>query len=298
MKIDHAAIAHGAGDDVGETLLRSLHQINKVLGKSTIIQGVSSAELLKRLAAAKVDYAQGAGGCAAGAARGDAPARLKRVRQRPQRAIVSSFQRTRSRPTACCLFPRRASATRIPSCEFCAAPSRAPASVLEIGSGTGQHAVHFARHLPQLRWQPSDTAEHLDALRARIIAEGTPNLRRAAAPRCARSPLADQRRRRAYSAPTPCTSCPGRRYGSSSAAWAGLLGPGGVLGVYGPFRYAGRYTSESNAAFDRYLQERDPASGNPRLRGGRWRSRARRGLSLTVIMTCQPTTALLVWRRP
>jgi diguanylate cyclase (GGDEF)-like protein/PAS domain S-box-containing protein len=59
VKIDHAALAQGAGDNVGETLLRSLHQINSVLGKSTIIQGVSSAELLKRLASAKVDYAQG-----------------------------------------------------------------------------------------------------------------------------------------------------------------------------------------------------------------------------------------------
>jgi hypothetical protein len=39
------------------------------------------------------------------------------------------------------------------------------------------------------------------------------------------------------------------------------LAAGGVLSVYGPFRYAGRYTSESNATFDRYLQERDAASG-------------------------------------
>lgn len=59
VKIDHAAIARGAGDDVGDTLLRSLHQINKVLGRTTIIQSVSSADLLKRLATANVDYAQG-----------------------------------------------------------------------------------------------------------------------------------------------------------------------------------------------------------------------------------------------
>jgi EAL domain-containing protein (putative c-di-GMP-specific phosphodiesterase class I) len=44
---------------VGETMLRSLHQINKVLGRATIIQSVSSPELLKRLASASVDYAQG-----------------------------------------------------------------------------------------------------------------------------------------------------------------------------------------------------------------------------------------------
>jgi len=59
VKIDHAAIARGAGDDVGDTLLRSLHQINKVLGRTTIIQSVASADLLKRLATAHVDYAQG-----------------------------------------------------------------------------------------------------------------------------------------------------------------------------------------------------------------------------------------------
>lgn len=59
VKIDHTALAGDAGDDVGETLLRSLHQINKVLGRATIIQSVSSPELLKRLASASVDYAQG-----------------------------------------------------------------------------------------------------------------------------------------------------------------------------------------------------------------------------------------------
>jgi diguanylate cyclase (GGDEF)-like protein/PAS domain S-box-containing protein len=59
VKIDHTALASDAGDNVGETLLRSLHQINKVLGRSTIIQSVASSDLLKRLAAASVDYAQG-----------------------------------------------------------------------------------------------------------------------------------------------------------------------------------------------------------------------------------------------
>jgi diguanylate cyclase (GGDEF)-like protein/PAS domain S-box-containing protein len=59
VKIDHAAIARGANDDVGDILLRSLHQINKVLGRTTIIQSVTSADLLKRLATANVDYAQG-----------------------------------------------------------------------------------------------------------------------------------------------------------------------------------------------------------------------------------------------
>ena len=49
--------------------------------------------------------------------------------------------------------------------------------VLEIGSGTGQHAVHFARHLPHLVWQPTDRAEYLPGLAARIALEGGDNLR-------------------------------------------------------------------------------------------------------------------------
>jgi diguanylate cyclase (GGDEF)-like protein/PAS domain S-box-containing protein len=59
VKIDHTALAGDAADNVSETLLRSLHQINKVLGRATIIQSVASADLLKRLASASVDYAQG-----------------------------------------------------------------------------------------------------------------------------------------------------------------------------------------------------------------------------------------------
>ena len=50
-------------------------------------------------------------------------------------------------------------------------------SVLEIGSGTGQHAVHFAAALAHLSWQPTELSEQLDALAERIRLEGTPNLR-------------------------------------------------------------------------------------------------------------------------
>ncbi|MCE2839149.1 MAG: class I SAM-dependent methyltransferase, partial [Cyanobium sp. 49614_E6] len=50
------------------------------------------------------------------------------------------------------------------------------ARVLEVGSGSGQHAVHFARHLAGLQWQPSDRAEYLADLRERICQEGCSNL--------------------------------------------------------------------------------------------------------------------------
>ena len=51
-----------------------------------------------------------------------------------------------------------------------------PRVVVEIGAGTGQHAVHFARHLPHLTWQPTEQAEHLTMLDARVSIEGPPNL--------------------------------------------------------------------------------------------------------------------------
>jgi cyclopropane fatty-acyl-phospholipid synthase-like methyltransferase len=131
---------------------------------------------------------------------------------------------------------------------------------LEIGSGTGQHAVYFARELPHLRWQASDTGENLGALRARIELEGTPNL--------APPVLLDVR-----SHPWPVSDVDAVFSANTLhiMSWdavreffrgvGALLGSAGVLCVYGPFRYAGRYTSESNATFDRYLQERDPVSG-------------------------------------
>ena len=51
-------------------------------------------------------------------------------------------------------------------------------TVLEIGSGTGQHAVHFARALTHIEWQPTERADQLPALQARITAEATANVNR------------------------------------------------------------------------------------------------------------------------
>jgi len=133
-------------------------------------------------------------------------------------------------------------------------------AVLEIGSGTGQHAVHFARHMPWLRWQPADRAEWLPGLRERIAAEGPPNL---LAPlefdvRDADWPLAGMDA--VFSANTlhimswPCVE----------AFFRGLargLAGGARVAVYGPFAYDGRHTSASNAAFDQRLRSEDPHSG-------------------------------------
>lgn len=132
--------------------------------------------------------------------------------------------------------------------------------VVEIGAGTGQHAVHFSRHLPRVAWQPTDRAEWLEGLAARVAAEGPPNLLPPVELDVLREPWPAVRGDAVFSANTlHIMSWP-----AVEALFAGLgriLEPGGVLAVYGPFRYRGAFTTRSNADFDAMLRERDPASG-------------------------------------
>jgi SAM-dependent methyltransferase len=132
--------------------------------------------------------------------------------------------------------------------------------VLEIGSGTGQHAVHFAAHLEHLIWHPTERLSALPELAARIQAEGRRNLRQPTVLDVRQSvwPL------RTVDAVFTANTLHILSWPEVSAMFNGIGGtltPGGVVCIYGPFRYAGRYTSPSNLEFDRVLQERDPDSG-------------------------------------
>jgi SAM-dependent methyltransferase len=132
--------------------------------------------------------------------------------------------------------------------------------VLEIGSGTGQHAVHFARHLPHLTWQPTERLCNLADLSARVQTEGPANLRPPT--------LLDVRQSvwpvHSVDALFTANTLHIMAWSEVCTMYRGIgpvLAPGGVMCVYGPFRYAGAYTSESNREFDRILKERDPSSG-------------------------------------
>jgi SAM-dependent methyltransferase len=132
--------------------------------------------------------------------------------------------------------------------------------VLEIGSGTGQHAVYFARELDHLTWHPTEQLAYLADLTERARIEGPPNLR---APT-----LLDVRQAvwpvRGADAMFTANTLHIMSWPEVMALFKGIgtvLAPGGVLCIYGPFRYAGRYTSDSNREFDGMLQERDPESG-------------------------------------
>ena len=166
--------------------------------------------------------------------------------------------------------------------------------VLEIGSGTGQHAVHFTRHMPQLDWQPTDTAEQLPALAARVAREGPPNLRPPVELDVSwpRWPFAQTDA--VFSANTLHIMS----WECVEALFLGvgrLLREGGLLAVYGPFRYGGRFTAASNAAFDLDLRSRDPASGVRDFEAVDALARAQ-GLSLEADHVMPANNQLLLWR--
>jgi SAM-dependent methyltransferase len=132
--------------------------------------------------------------------------------------------------------------------------------VLEIGSGTGQHAVHFALAMPWLVWQPSEVAGEMAGLRKRVFNEGPKNLRAPVAIDVAEQPWDVRMVDGIFTANTLHIM----HWPRVVAFFAGLPAvakAGAVLAVYGPFRYGGRYTSPSNEDFDRMLQARDPESG-------------------------------------
>ncbi len=134
------------------------------------------------------------------------------------------------------------------------------AAVLEIGSGTGQHAVFFAARLPQLRWHASDLAEHHPGIRLWLEEAGLANLSGPIALDVLDADWQVPEVDAVFSANTAHIMSAG----AVAAMFAGVgrtLPAGGLFVLYGPFNYDRSYTSESNARFDAWLKARDPASG-------------------------------------
>ncbi len=166
--------------------------------------------------------------------------------------------------------------------------------VLEVGSGTGQHAVYFGAKFPQLVWQSSDLADNLPGINAWIDEAGLSNLAR---------PLELD----------VCMHWPQKKYDMIFSAntfhimneaqveqcisgCAGCLKPGGNLIIYGPFNYNGSYTSASNENFDAWLKMRDSASG---IKHFEWINRLAQQAELQLVddIAMPSNNRILIWRR-
>lgn len=132
--------------------------------------------------------------------------------------------------------------------------------VLEIGSGTGQHAVHFAMHLPHLQWQAADRLENHEGIRAWLADAALPNTP---------PPLAldvNQARwpRGPFDAVFSANTLHIMGWDEVQTLFRRLpevLEADACLVIYGPFNYGGAFTSPSNAAFDTRLKGDDPKRG-------------------------------------
>ena len=167
--------------------------------------------------------------------------------------------------------------------------------VLEIGSGTGQHAVWFAQGLPHLIWQPSDVPEHLPGLRARFETEGPDNLRLPLPLDVSSHPWPVLKVDGVFSANTLHIMS----FAHVEYFFRGVgevLGDGGTLCVYGPFRYGGKYTTPSNAEFDFWLKRRDPVSGIRDFETVNTLAEAQ-GLALLADHAMPANNQTLVWRK-
>jgi len=132
--------------------------------------------------------------------------------------------------------------------------------VLEIGSGTGQHAVFFGTQFPHIRWQTSDVAGAHAGIRAWLDEAQLDNV----LPPLPLDVCSDDWPAQTYDAVFSANTTHIMSWPQVECFFAGVgrvLGAGGVFCLYGPFNYGGDYTSDSNAQFDRWLKARDPLSG-------------------------------------
>ena len=126
-------------------------------------------------------------------------------------------------------------------------------SVLEIGSGTGQHAVYICHHLTGLTWQPSDRTVNLPGLKERLREAG---IKRILTP-LALDVLRDQWPAGPYDAAYSANTShimPWEGVQATFKGLAGVLKAGSCFYLYGPFNVNGEYTSASNQEFDRSLR--------------------------------------------
>lgn len=173
---------------------------------------------------------------------------------------------------------------------------------LEIGSGTGQHAVYFADAMPALSWQPADQQEYLDSIRRWCVDAGLANLRDPL-------PLDVNRETDWQGLRTASPQGYDAVYSANTLhimSWTeverlfehlpAVMTDDARLAIYGPFKRCGSHTSPSNAAFDQALREAVPHRGIRDLEAVDTLARAA-GLRLLDDRALPANNRCVVWQR-
>jgi cyclopropane fatty-acyl-phospholipid synthase-like methyltransferase len=170
-----------------------------------------------------------------------------------------------------------------------------PARVLEIGSGTGQHAVYFASRLPHLTWQTSDLPHHHASIHAWIEEANLLNV----LPPLTLDTAATDWPQQQFDAVFSANTCHIMAWQEVQAMFAGIgrvLRTGGLACIYGPFNYGGTFTSASNAQFDASLKAQAAHMGIRDIEAvGRLADQ--HGLTLLADHPMPTNNRLLVWQR-
>ncbi|HUX89351.1 MAG TPA: DUF938 domain-containing protein [Gallionellaceae bacterium] len=167
--------------------------------------------------------------------------------------------------------------------------------VLEIASGTGQHAVYFGRALPHLSWQTSELEQNHEGILAWLNEAQLPNVL---------PPVVIDVHSPAW--PVAGVDAVFNANTVHIVSWAGVekmfagigrvLSAGGIVCMYGAFNYGGKFTSESNARFDAWLKARDALSGVRDFEAVNCLAEAQ-GLRLLKDISMPGNNRTLVWKR-
>ena len=179
-------------------------------------------------------------------------------------------------------------------------------TVLEIGSGTGQHAVYFAAAMPWLRWQASDHRDYLPGIRQWLDEAALPNT---PAPLELQAVIGEGLQPRpllpvhdgvaGFDAVFSANTLHIMGWDAVRALFAGLpplMAPEALFIAYGPFNYNSAYTSDSNRNFDGWLKARDPRSGIRDVEAVRALAESI-GLRPVADHAMPANNRMLVWRR-
>ena len=165
-------------------------------------------------------------------------------------------------------------------------------TLLEIGSGTGQHAIYFAQCFPSIAWQTSDLAENHDGIQAWIDDSGLENVQSPLLLN-ANDPWPVQKYDILYTANTIHIMSEKDVIAFFNQC-GGCMHDESCLIMYGPFNYQGQYTSASNERFDQWLKQRDNLSG---IKNFEWLQELgkKSGLNCTHDFKMPANNRILVW---